>query len=300
MRMISTTNTITKLDAWILASRPKTLLAALVPVVVGSSIAINDEKFHLVAALIALICSLLIQIGTNFVNDLYDFLAGTDKKERLGPKRAVASGFLSVTEMKTGILITFGLSFVFGLYLVYIAGWEILLLGVISIIAGIAYTAGPFPLAYNGLGDLASFLFFGLVATVGTYYVQAQEITATAFWSSIPVGALITNILVVNNYRDRLEDQSNGKHTLAVLMGDKFTRLQYVLFMIISYSILFIVYATYKQSVLVFLPILSLPLSIKLIKMIYTLHGRDLNKALELTAKLSALYGLLFAIGILL
>ncbi|NMB81973.1 MAG: 1,4-dihydroxy-2-naphthoate octaprenyltransferase, partial [Ignavibacteria bacterium] len=172
--------------------------------------------------------------------------------------------------------------------------------GVISIIAGIAYTAGPFPLAYNGLGDLASFLFFGLVGTVGTYYVQAQEITATAFWSSIPVGALITNILVVNNYRDRLEDQSNGKHTLAVLMGDKFTRLQYVLFMIISYSILFIVYATYKQSILVFLPILSLPLSIKLIKMIYTLHGKDLNKALELTAKLSALYGLLFAIGILL
>lgn len=298
--MITTTNTITKLDAWILASRPKTLLAALVPVGVGSSIAINDEKFQLVAALIALICSVLIQIGTNFVNDLYDFLAGTDKKERLGPKRAVASGFLSVSEMKTGIFITFGLSFVLGLYLVYITGWEILLLGVISIIAGIVYTAGPFPLAYNGLGDLASFLFFGLVGTVGTYYVQAREITATAFWSSIPVGALITNILVVNNYRDRLEDQSNGKHTLAVIMGDKFTRLQYVLFMIISYSILIIVYETYKQSVLVFLPILSLPLSIKLITMIYTLHGKDLNKALELTAKLSALYGLLFAIGILL
>lgn len=298
--MITTTNTITKLDAWILASRPKTLLAALVPVVVGSSIAINDEQFQVVAALIALICSILIQIGTNFVNDLYDFLAGTDKKERLGPKRAVASGFLSVAEMKAGIFITFGLSFIFGLYLVYITGWEILLLGVISIIAGIAYTAGPFPLAYNGLGDLASFLFFGLVGTVGTYYVQAQEITSTVFWSSIPVGALITNILVVNNYRDRLEDQSNGKHTLAVIMGDKFTRLQYVLFMIISYSILIIVYVTYKQSVLVFLPILSLPLSIKLIKMIYTLHGKDLNKALELTAKLSALYGLLFAIGILL
>jgi len=296
----TTTKSISKLDAWILASRPKTLLAALVPVIVGTSIAINDHKFKPVAAIIALICSFLIQIGTNFVNDLYDFLAGTDKSERLGPKRAVASGFLSVSEMKIGIIISFGLSFLLGLYLVYITGWEILLLGIISIVAGIAYTAGPFPLAYNGLGDLASFLFFGLVGTVGTYYVQAQEITATVFWSSIPVGALITNILVVNNYRDRLEDMSNGKHTLAVIIGDRFTRIQYVLFMIISYLILIVVFITYKQSILVFLPLLSLPLSLKLIKMIYTLRGKELNKALELTAKLSALYGLLFAIGILL
>ncbi|MBS3945365.1 MAG: 1,4-dihydroxy-2-naphthoate polyprenyltransferase [Melioribacter sp.] len=296
----STTNTISKLDAWILASRPKTLLAALVPVVVGTSIAINDNKFHLTAALIALLCSILIQIGTNFVNDLYDFLAGTDKKERLGPQRAVASGIISVNQMKAGMIISFGLSFILGLYLVYLIGWEILLIGVISIIAGIAYTAGPFPLAYNGLGDLASFLFFGLIGTVGTYYVQAEEITATVFWSSIPVGALITNILVVNNYRDRLEDQSNGKHTLAVLMGEKFTRIQYVLFMILSYSILLIVFFTYKQSLLVFLPLLSLPLAIKLIRMIFTLHGKELNKTLEQTAKLSALYGLLFAIGILL
>lgn len=296
----STTNTISKLDAWILASRPKTLLAALVPVVVGTSIAINDNKFHLPAAMIALLCSILIQIGTNFVNDLYDFLAGTDKKERLGPQRAVASGIISVNQMKAGILISFGLSFILGLYLVYLIGWEILLIGIISIIAGIAYTAGPFPLAYNGLGDLASFLFFGLIGTVGTYYVQAEEITTTVFWSSVPVGALITNILVVNNYRDRLEDQSNGKHTLAVLMGEKFTRIQYVMFMILSYSILFIVFFTYKQSLLVFLPLLSLPVAIKLIRMIYTLRGKELNKTLELTAKLSALYGLLFAIGILL
>lgn len=297
---IATTNTITKFDAWVIASRPKTLLAALVPVVVGTSVAINDDVFKPPAAIIALLCSLLIQIGTNFVNDLYDFLAGTDKKERSGPQRAVASGILTTSEMKIGIIISFGLSFMLGLYLVYIGGWEILLLGVISIIAGIAYTAGPFPLAYNGLGDVASFLFFGLIGTVGTYYVQALEISATSFWASIPVGALITNILVVNNYRDRIEDRSNGKNTLAVLIGERFTRIQYVLFMIISYSILFIVYFTYKASLFVFLPVLSLPLSIKLVRMIYTLHGKDLNKTLELTAKLSALYGLLFAIGILL
>ncbi|MDP2037491.1 MAG: 1,4-dihydroxy-2-naphthoate polyprenyltransferase [Ignavibacteria bacterium] len=292
-------DTITKFDAWILATRPRTLPAALVPVLVGSSIAIHDEMFKPLAAIVALVCAILIQIGTNFVNDLYDFLHGTDKKDRIGPKRVVTSGLISIPEMKLGIVFVFGLSFVLGMYLVHLAGWEILLLGIISILAGIAYTAGPFPLAYNGLGDIASFLFFGLIGTVGTYYVQANEISPFAFWSSIPVGALITNILVVNNYRDREEDQSNGKNTLAVLLGEKFARLQYVFFMIVSYAILFVVYFTYKSSIWVFLPLISLPLSVKLIKMIFTLRGRELNKTLELTAKLSALYGLLFAAGIL-
>ncbi len=292
--------TLTKFEAWILASRPKTLLAAVVPVIVGSSIAINDNKFHLHAAFLALLCAVLIQIGTNLINDLFDFLHGSDKKDRVGPQRAVASGIISQREIKLGIYFTFGLSFILGLYLVYLGGFFILLIGVISIVAGIAYTAGPFPLAYNGLGDIAVFIFFGFIGTVGTYYLQAREITALAFWSSVPVGALITNILVVNNYRDREEDRSNGKNTLAVIFGEKFTRFQYLFFMIISYAILFIVYFTFKKSVLIFLPLLSLPLSIKLIKMIFTLRGQRLNKTLELTAKLSALYGLLFAAGILL
>lgn len=292
-------NTISKFDAWIMATRPRTLPAALVPVLVGSSIAIHDGKFKPLAAIIALVCAILIQIGTNFVNDLYDFIYGTDKKDRVGPKRVVTAGLISITEMKLGILIVFGLSFLFGMYLVFLSGWEILLLGIISILAGIAYTAGPFPLAYNGLGDIASFLFFGLIGTVGTYYVQTNEVSAFAFWSSVPVGALITNILVVNNYRDREEDQSNGKNTLAVLLGETFARFQYIIFMLVSYSILFVVYYTYKNSVWVFLPMLSAPLSIKLVKMLFTHRGSGLNKTLELTAKLSALYGLLFALGIL-
>ncbi|TSA27585.1 MAG: 1,4-dihydroxy-2-naphthoate polyprenyltransferase [Ignavibacteriales bacterium] len=299
--MIQTqTNTISKFDAWILASRPRTLAAAVMPVIVGSSIAIRDGVFHPIAAIVALLCSLLIQIGTNLVNDLFDFLHGTDKKDRIGPQRATASGLLSKYEMKLGIYFTFGLSFIFGLYLVYLGGIFILLIGIFSIVAGIAYTAGPFPLAYNGLGDIAVFIFFGFVGTVGTYYVQASEITALVFWSSIPVGALITNILVVNNYRDREEDHSNGKNTLAVIFGERFARIQYVFFMILSYAILFVVYFTFKKSLLIFLPLLSLPLSIKLVRMIFTLRGRELNKTLELTAKLSALYGLLFAAGILL
>ncbi len=296
----SQTNTISKFDAWILASRPRTLAAAVMPVIVGSSIAINDGVFRPIAALVALLCSLLIQIGTNLVNDLFDFLHGSDKKDRVGPQRATASGLLTKFEMKVGIFFTFGMSFILGLYLVYLGGVFILLIGIFSILAGIAYTAGPFPLAYNGLGDIAVFIFFGFIGTVGTYYVQANEITAMVFWSSIPVGALITNILVVNNYRDREEDHSNGKNTLAVIFGEKFARIQYVFFMIVSYAILFVVYFTFKKSLLIFLPLFSLPLSIKLIHMIYTLRGRELNKTLELTAKLSALYGLLFAAGILL
>lgn len=292
-------NKLSKFDAWILASRPRTLLAAVVPVFVGTSIAVYDNKFFAPAAITALICSILIQIGTNFANDLFDFLQGKDTKNRIGPQRAAASGLLSVKEMKIGTTIVFGISFILGLYLVYLSGWVILLIGILSIIAGIIYTAGPFPLAYNGLGDVASFIFFGLIGTVGTYYVQSGEITAFVFWASIPVGSLITNILVVNNYRDREEDQSNGKNTLAVVFGEKFARFQFIFFMIISYAILFLVYFTFKKSIYVFLPLLSMPISIKLIKMILTLHGKELNKTLELTAKLSAIYGLLFAVGII-
>lgn len=289
-----------KFESWVLASRPKTLLAALVPVIIGSAVAAHHNSFKPLAATVALICSILIQVGTNFVNDLYDYLSGKDTKERLGPTRALASGLISVNEMKTGVFITFALTFLLGLYLVSLGGWLILLIGIFSIIAGIAYTAGPYPLAYNGLGDIFVFIFFGLIGTVGTYFVQTGEINILAVWASIPVGALITNILVVNNYRDIDEDKSNGKNTLAVKFGEKFTRLQYVVFMISSYAVLFIVYFTYKENIYIFLPLLSLPIAIKLIKMIYSLKGTSLNNTLALTAKLSLVYGLLFAIGILL
>jgi 1,4-dihydroxy-2-naphthoate octaprenyltransferase len=295
----SSAQNISKWETWVLASRPKTLLASAVPVIIGSSIAIFDNEFKPVAACFALFCSALIQIGTNFVNDLYDFLHGTDKKDRMGPTRVLAADLVTPGEMKIAITIIFGLSFLLGLYLVYVGGWIILLIGILSIMAGIAYTAGPLPLAYNGLGDIFVFIFFGFVGTVGTYYVQALALTPLVFWVSVPVGALITNVLVVNNYRDIKEDKLNGKYTLAVKLGQKFTRLQYVVFTLVSYAILFVVYFTYKQELIIFLPVLSLPLAVKLIKMIYTLEGKELNKTLELTAKLSAIYGILFALGIL-
>lgn len=298
--MLEEANKISKIESWLLASRPKTLPASAMPVFVGTAIAIHDGKFFAPAAIVALICSLLIQIGTNFINDLYDYLKGSDKKDRLGPVRVLVTGLISVEEMKIGIAVVFTTAFLLGMYLVYLAGWLLLIIGLLSLLAGYAYTAGPYPLAYNGLGDIFVFIFFGFVGTIGTYYVQAHEITMFVFWSSIPVGALITNILVVNNYRDIEEDRLAGKNTLAVKFGSKFSRMQYLVFMILSYAILLVVYFTFKQSLFVFLPLLTLPIAIKLVKMVFNLTGKELNETLALTAKLSALYGILFAVGILL
>ncbi len=294
----SNTQKINKLQAWVLASRPKTLLAAFVPVIVGTAIAVYDNSFNLLAAVDALICSVLIQVGTNFSNDLFDYLAGTDSKERVGPKRALTEGWISVKEMKTGIVLTFGITFLLGLYLVSLAGWPILLVGVLSILAGLAYTAGPFPLAYNGLGDIFVFIFFGIVGTVGTYYVQALNFSYLALISSIPVGALITNILIVNNYRDIDEDKKAGKKTLAVIFGARFSQLQFLFLTFISYATPFIIYFYFKKSYFVFLPWLTIPLAAKTVGMIYKSKGSELNNTLELTAKLSAIFGLLLAIGI--
>lgn len=290
----------TKLNSWILASRPRTLPAALVPVMVGSAFAIYNGIFFPVYSIIALLCSILIQIGTNFTNDLYDHLKGSDTKERKGPLRVLASGLITVKEMKWGIFLVFFTAFLLGLYLVYSVGLVILWIGILSILAGLAYTAGPFPLAYNGLGDLFVFIFFGIVGTVGTYYLHAQQFTSLAFLISLPVGALITNILIVNNYRDIEEDKTAGKNTLAVLLGREFSRYEYVFFILVSFFIPFLLHFKYDFNIWIFLPYITLPIAITLVKMIYALTGIQLNKTLELSAKFSALYGLLLSIGIIL
>jgi len=289
-----------KIESWLLASRPRTLLAAVVPVMVGSALAISQNKFTLILSLIALLCSILIQVGTNFTNDLYDYLKGTDKEDRIGPRRVLVSGLISTSEMKMGIITVFGLAFLLGLYLVYAAGIVILIIGVISILAGLAYTAGPYPLAYNGLGDVFVFAFFGIVGTTGTYYLHLHEFSLLSFLIAVPVGALITNILVVNNYRDIEEDREADKYTLAVKLGKKFTRFQFVNSIAISYLILFIIYFKYDFTYWIFLPLISLPIAVILIKTLQTLEGEGLNKTLELSAKYAALFGLLFSLGLIL
>jgi 1,4-dihydroxy-2-naphthoate octaprenyltransferase len=298
--MIDKTIKPSKFKCWILASRPRTLLAALVPVMVGSALAIYHGIFFPTYSIIALLCSILIQIGTNFTNDLYDYLKGTDTEERKGPLRVLASGLISVKEMKWGIFLVFFTAFLLGLYLVYSVGLMILWIGIFSIVAGLAYTAGPFPLAYNGLGDLFVFIFFGIVGTVGTYYLHSQQFTSLAFLISLPVGALITNILIVNNYRDIEEDKTAGKNTIAVLLGKDFSRYEYVFFILLSFFIPFLLHFKYDFNIWIFLPYITLPIAITLVKMIYALTGTQLNKTLELSAKFSALYGLLLSIGIIL
>jgi len=281
-----------KLNSWLLASRPKTLLAAVVPVMVGSALAISMKKFYLPYSIVALLCSILIQVGTNFTNDLYDYLKGSDTLKRKGPRRVLATGLISIKEMRLAIILVFGLTFLLGLFLVYSSGILILWVGILSIFSGIIYTAGPFPLAYNGLGDLFVFIFFGIVGTMGTYFVQTLI--------SIPVGALITNILIVNNYRDIEEDREANKKTLAVILGKTFSRWQFIFLILISYLTSFAVYFNYDYKLWIFLPMLTIPISVILIKMLYTLKGHELNKTLELSAKFAGLYGLFLAIGLIL
>jgi len=289
-----------KIRSWVIASRPRTLPAAVVPVLVGSAAAASDNKFILLYAFIALICSLLIQIGTNFTNDLYDYLKGADNEKRKGPLRVMVNELITVTEMKVGIIIVFLTAFVLGLFLVYTGGFFVLVIGIASILAGIAYTAGPYPLSYNGLGDLFVFMFFGVVGTVGTYYIQAHNFSYLPFLCSIPVGALITNILVVNNYRDIDEDREANKYTLAVKFGRGFTRYQFIFLLFISFIVPLILFFEFNLKGWVFLPYLTFPIALKLVKMLYSYKGKELNKTLELTARLSAIFGILFSAGILL
>jgi 1,4-dihydroxy-2-naphthoate octaprenyltransferase len=291
---------ISKFGSWFIASRPKTLLAAVVPVMVGSALAISMKKFFLPYSLFALLCSVLIQIGTNFTNDLYDYLKGSDTVKRKGPRRVLATGLISVNEMKVAVILVFGLTFLLGLYLVFSVGILILWVGIFSIFAGIIYTAGPFPLAYNGLGDLFVFIFFGIIGTMGTFYLHTQEISAVAFIVSLPVGCLITNILIVNNFRDVDEDRNSNKKTLAVILGKEFTRWQYILLIMISYFTSIVLYFRFNFSLWIFLPIATIPISLILIKMLFTLKDEELNRTLELSAKFAGLYGLLLSIGLIL
>src|ERR1035437_5273131 len=291
---------INKFKSWIIAARLKTLPAAVVPVIVGSAAAANNNKFVLLYASIALFCSLLIQIGTNFSNDYYDFIKGADNEERKGPLRVMVNGLITVKEMKVGIALVFLTAFAAGLYLVYTGGLFVLAIGVASILAGMAYTAGPYPLACNGLGDIFVFMFFGVVGTMGTYFVQAHDFTLLSFLSSIPVGALITNILVVNNYRDTEEDRAANKFTLAVILGRTFTRYQFIVFLLVSFIIPIVFYFYFNFKFWIFLPYLTIPIAFNLIKMLFNSSGEELNKMLELTAQFSGIFGLLFSAGILL
>lgn len=289
------------LKIWVEAARPKTLAAAFVPVLVGATIAYQHELINWMATTVALICAFLIQIGTNFANDYFDFVKGADTDERIGFERATAKGLISPKTMLNATIIFMALAFVFGLYLVWVGGTVVLIIGLLSLLFGVLYTGGPFPLGYNGLGDLFVFIFFGIVAVMTTYYVNTLAWSVDTFWASLAVGALCTNILVVNNLRDVEQDKIAGKKTLGVLFGETMLKVEYTLMLLLAFAIPPHFYFQLDYEVWIFLPFLILPVALLHTKTIWTeTEKRNLNQQLEKTAKFMTLFGLLFSIGIIL
>lgn len=286
------------LGAWVLASRPKTLSAAAAPVLVGTACASARGQVQWGPAVAALFGALLLQVGANFANDVFDYEKGADTAERLGPTRAVQAGLLSARSMRRGMWLVFVLALAIGLYLTSVAGPVILLIGCASIASAIAYTGGPYPLGYHGLGDVFVFIFFGLVAVCGSALVEIGRVPGLAVACAIPVGALATAILVVNNLRDRVTDLGAGKRTLAVRYGRGFALGQYRALIAVSYLTPVGLLISGSSGPEVLLPLLSLPLAIKTERAVSATEGRALNPLLAATAKLLAIFGLLLALGL--
>ena len=287
-------------QAWLLAIRPKTLPAAVTPVVVGTGVAIGAGVFQAPAAVAAFAVALLLQIAANLANDVFDFRRGADTHERLGPLRVTQSGLLTPQQVFVATGLTLALAMLVGLYLVFLGGWPILIAGIAAIISALAYTGGPRPIGYHGLGEVFVFIFFGLVAVGGTYYVQAGEISGLALAAAIPIGSLATAILVVNNLRDIETDRVAGKRTVAVRLGRERTVLEYALLLGVAYLTPPVLWATGLGSFWVMLPWLTLPLAARQARAVSMTTGRALNPLLGGTARLQLLFGLLFAAGLVL
>ncbi len=289
-----------KARAWLMAARPATLSAAVAPVLVGTAAAWRAGHFRALPFLAALVASLLIQVGTNFANDYFDFKKGADTAARLGPVRVTQSGLVSPSQVARATALAFGAAALVGLYLVFVGGWPILLVGLASIAAGILYTGGPYPLGYHGLGDIFVFVFFGVVAVTGTYYVQAGAISGAAVLASVPMGLLITAILVANNVRDIDTDRLAGKRTMAVRMGRPWTRRYYALLVGLSYLAPPLLWLGGACSWLFWLPLLTIPFAYRLIRAVATREdGPALIGVLKGTGLLQLAFGVLFSLGLL-
>ena len=283
---------------WWLAIRPRTLPAAASGVVMGSALAWADGSFQLLPALAALVVALLLQIGSNVANDVFDFERGTDTSERQGPLRVTQAGLLSPAQVKRGMWFIFGLAVLCGLYLTFLRGWIVVVIGLTAILFAIAYTGGPFPLGYYGLGDVFVFIYFGLAAVAGTYFVQVGMVSPAAWWMSVPVGLIVTAILVVNNLRDLENDRRGGKNTLAVRLGERGTRLEYLVCMVSAYLILPLAALLGVIPWMGMLAWGSLPLAIKSARLVLEQRGRPLNLALAGTGQTAFVFSLLFWAGL--
>lgn len=287
-----------KIIAWVRAARPQTLAAAFVPVLMGGALAAKNGQLNWIVTLVALFCAFLIQIGTNFANDYFDYVKGADTDKRIGFERATATGQVTQDRMLAATIITMMLAFLTGLYLVWHAGWVVLVIGVLCLICGILYTGGPYPLGYNGLGDIFVFIFFGIVAVMTTYYVNALEWSTASFWASLTVGALSTNILVINNLRDIEQDGPAGKNTLGVMFGEDVLRWEYLAMIAIAFAVPPHFFFRLGFDFFILLPFLTLPFAGFLIYQVWYAPKIELNKTLERTAQFMTLFSILFSIGI--
>jgi 1,4-dihydroxy-2-naphthoate octaprenyltransferase len=284
--------------AWWLAIRPRTLPAAVGPVLVGLGVAAGEGVFVPLPALAALTVALLLQVASNLANDLFDFRSGADTAERLGPPRAAALGLLSQRELMAGTAVVVGLAAIVGLSLVGVGGWPILVLGALAIVSAVAYTGGPWPYGYRGLGEVFVFVFFGPVAVAGTTYLQTLTLEPLALAASVPVGALITAILVVNNLRDIDQDRRAGKRTLAVRLGVRGAVLEFGVLVAVAYLIP-VVLVLGGSGPAVLLPLLSAPLALPLWRSVRAGGDpRRLNAVLAGTARLSLVFAALLALGL--
>ena len=286
------------LKLWFVAARPRTLPAAVAPVLVGTALAASEDVFKPLRFVCALIGSIFIQIGTNLANDYSDARRGADTEDRLGPVRVTAGGLVPPRRVLIWTYVAFGIAVLAGVYLIAVAGWELLAVGVASIIAGVLYTGGPKPYGYEGLGELFVFLFFGVVAVVGSYFVQTEELARAAFDLSVPVGLLAAAILVVNNVRDIDTDRRAGKRTLAVRVGREKSRRVFTL--MIAFAYIALIGIVFELSPWVLLPLLTIPLAVPLVRTVATrTDGASLNGALADTGRLLAVFSLLLAVGVL-
>ena len=306
------TESVSRTRAWLMAARPQTLPAGAAPVVVGTGLAVGDGVFAPLPAVFALVGALLLQVGTNFANDYYDAVRGADTDDREGFTRVTAGGLIEAAAVRRAMYAAFGLAVVSGVYLVYVGGVPILVVGLASVVAGVTYTGGPLPYGYRGLGDLFVFVFFGLVAVAGTYYVQAAAgagvvlpvglppgtLPARAVVAGLPAAGLSTAILVVNNVRDRETDAAADKRTLAVILGSRASRLEWTALVGMAYVVPVVFWLDgYPPAVL--LPLATAPLAAAVGRTIWTRSdGAALNPALERTGRLLFAHSALFAVGL--
>ena len=285
---------------WLMAARPRTWSAAVASVLVGTALATADGRFRPGAAAAAFLGALLIQIGTNYANDYSDAMRGVDT-ERVGPVRVTQAGLVTVGQIRFATVLVFGLAALCGVYLIAVAGWPILVVGLLSILAGIAYTGGPWPFGYHGLGDLFVFLFFGLAAVAGTYYVQALRVTPVALLLAVPMGMLSTAILDVNNLRDADTDRRAGKMTLPARFGRGFGRSEYICLLAIAFALPVGLAAARVARPPVLLPLFALALVPRLLRLVHRAEGlTEWNAALAGTSRLTIVYALLLAVGLVL